>query len=71
MRLAPEGMKGDVVDLEGTFKRWLERIDARYVLIRPDFYVAVTANSPEAFQARFAKVMGALHLNDSQAIAAE
>ena len=71
VRLAPEGMKGDVVDLEGTFKRWLERIDARYVLIRPDFYVAVTANSPEAFQARFAKVMGALHLNDSQAIAAE
>jgi 3-(3-hydroxy-phenyl)propionate hydroxylase len=71
VRLATRGGKGDAIDLEGTFKRWLERIDARYALIRPDFYVAVTAKSPEAFQARFAKVMGALHLTGVPALAAE
>ncbi len=71
VRLAPEGGAGDAIDAEGTFKRWLERIDARYVLIRPDFYVAVTANSPETLQARFARVMAALHLAEAPAIAAE
>ena len=61
----------EVVDIEGTFKAWLDEIDAKYVLIRPDFYVAVTANSPEALQARFAKVMKELHLTGEPALAAE
>ncbi|MFV0296544.1 MAG: bifunctional 3-(3-hydroxy-phenyl)propionate/3-hydroxycinnamic acid hydroxylase [Hyphomicrobiaceae bacterium] len=67
---APGGAR-DVVDVEGTFKAWLDEIDAKYVLIRPDFYVAVTANSPEALQARFAKVMKELHLTGEPALAAE
>lgn len=71
VRLAAHGGKGDVIDSEGTFQRWLERIDARYALIRPDFYVAVTANSPEVFQERFAKVMGVLHFTRIPALAAE
>jgi 3-(3-hydroxy-phenyl)propionate hydroxylase len=71
VRLAPEGGIGDVVDAEGTIGAWLNRIGARYVLIRPDFYVALTADSAETLQARFAKVTRALHLSERQAIAAE
>ncbi|MEZ5755097.1 MAG: FAD-dependent monooxygenase [Paracoccaceae bacterium] len=72
---APDGSAGiaagDVVDVEGTMGRWLDRIGARYVLIRPDFYVALTAESPDALHSRFARVMQALHLRADQAIAAE
>ncbi|TXI00351.1 MAG: bifunctional 3-(3-hydroxy-phenyl)propionate/3-hydroxycinnamic acid hydroxylase [Pseudorhodobacter sp.] len=71
VRLAPAGDAGDVVDVEGTMGVWLDRIGARYVLIRPDFYVALTADSPETLQARFAKVMAALHLSQPKAVAAE
>jgi len=59
------------VDVEGTIGRWLDRIGATYVLIRPDFYVALTADSAEQLQARFARVTGALHLTESAAMAAE
>lgn len=62
VRIAPAGGTGDVIDTEGTFAQWLDRIGARYVLIRPDFYVALTADSPETLRARFDKVMAALHL---------
>lgn len=71
VRLAAPGGAGDAVDAEGTMGQWLARIGARYALIRPDFYVAVTADTPEALQARFAKVMRALHLAQVPAIAAE
>ncbi|GLO69969.1 3-(3-hydroxyphenyl)propionate hydroxylase [Phaeobacter inhibens] len=67
---APGGAH-DVIDIEGTYKNWLEDIDAKYVLVRPDFYVAVTANSPENLQSRFDKVMAALHLDSTAAVAAE
>jgi len=65
----PAGRDG-VVDVAGTIGDWLNRIGARYVLIRPDFYVALTADTPDQLQARFAKVMRALHLSQPQAIAA-
>ncbi len=71
VQICAPGGSCEVIDSEGTFKAWLEEIDATYVLIRPDFYVAVTANSPETLQARFAKVMDALHLQASPAMAAE
>jgi len=71
VRLAPKGGSGDVVDVEGTIGAWLDRIGARYVLIRPDFYVALTADTAEVLQARFAKVARALHLSERPALAAE
>jgi 2-polyprenyl-6-methoxyphenol hydroxylase-like FAD-dependent oxidoreductase len=66
----PQG-SAEVIDVESTIGDWLKRIDARYVLIRPDFYVAVTADTPELLQRRFATVMQALHLSEPQTIAAE
>jgi 3-(3-hydroxy-phenyl)propionate hydroxylase len=59
------------VDAEGTMGAWLDRIGARYVLIRPDFYVALTADTAATLQSRFAKVMRSLHLAEAQALAAE
>jgi 3-(3-hydroxy-phenyl)propionate hydroxylase len=71
VQICAPGGDCEVVDIEGTFKSWLEAIDASYVLIREDFYVAVTAKSPQALQERFAKVMDALDLNAAAAVAAE
>lgn len=71
LRLCGPSGTGEVVDVDGTIGAWLQRIGARYVLIRPDFYVAVTADTPEQLQARFATVMQALHLTEPRAIAAE
>lgn len=61
----------DVRDVEGTIGRWLDRIGADFVLIRPDFYVALAAGDAAQLQARFAKVMAALHLAEAPALAAE
>jgi hypothetical protein len=71
LRLCGPSGTGEVIDVEGTIGNWLHRIGARYVLIRPDFYVAVTADTPEQLQARFTTVMQALYLTEAQAIAAE
>lgn len=71
VQLCGPGGGCDVVDVDGTFKAWLDDIDAKYVLIRPDFYVALTANSPEKLQSRFDKVMAELHLAGQPAMAAE
>lgn len=56
------GTTCDAVDVEGTYARWLASIDARYVVLRPDFYVAATASSPESLRLRFDEVMSKLHL---------
>ena len=69
-RIDPPGGGGDAIDAEGTIGRWLDRIEARYVLIRPDFYVALTARTPEELRTRFAKVMAALQLEAEPALAA-
>lgn len=71
VKLCGPGGDCDVVDAEGTFKAWLDDINAKYVLIRPDFYVALTAASVETLQSRFDKVMSELHLAQQSAIAAE
>jgi 3-(3-hydroxy-phenyl)propionate hydroxylase len=71
VRIGAEGGDAEVIDAEGTFRRWLERIDARYVLIRPDFYVAITANRPETLRARFERIVSRLHLRETPALAAE
>ncbi len=62
VRMGAAGTACDVVDAEGTYARWLKNIDAKYVLLRPDFYVAVTANNPAQLQARFDRIMSTLQL---------
>lgn len=71
IKLGPKGSGADVIDAEGTFKAWLDQIGARYVLIRPDFYVALTAGDAASLRTRFDTVMQALHLTDLPQMAAE
>jgi 3-(3-hydroxy-phenyl)propionate hydroxylase len=56
------GTACEAVDVDGTYARWLHDIDARYVVLRPDFYVAATAKSPEGLRHRFDEVIARLHL---------
>lgn len=67
VKVGAPGTACDAVDVEGTYAKWLAAIDAKYVLLRPDFYVAVTANSPEMLRQRFDKVMSRLHLQNAVA----
>jgi len=62
VRIGLPGIACDAIDIVGTYSRWLESINARYVLLRPDFYVAATANSAEELQKQFDEVMSQLHL---------
>jgi len=64
-RTAKIGMAGtscDAVDVDGTYARWLNGIDATYVVLRPDFYVAATANSAESLQQHFDELLSKLHV---------
>jgi 3-(3-hydroxy-phenyl)propionate hydroxylase len=65
-KIGAPGTACDAVDVEGTYARWLDGIDAKYVLLRPDFYVAATANSAEALQQRFDEVMDKLHVAERE-----
>lgn len=71
VEIGPKGSAAPVIDVDGRFGVWLARAGARYALIRPDFYVALTADSAAALQARFAMVMDRLHLRTPAALAAE
>jgi 3-(3-hydroxy-phenyl)propionate hydroxylase len=62
VKVGSPGTNCDAVDINGTYAKWLDDIDARYVLLRPDFYVAATARTPEQLRERFDEVMSRLHL---------
>ena len=62
VNIGAPGTTCDAVDVNGTYAKWLQEIDAKYVLLRPDFYVAATANSAAVLQQRFDEVMSRLHL---------
>ncbi len=56
------GSQCDVEDVDGTYGAWLNEINARYVVIRPDFYVAASADSPQALRRQLDEILGKLHL---------
>ncbi|MGO4391297.1 bifunctional 3-(3-hydroxy-phenyl)propionate/3-hydroxycinnamic acid hydroxylase [Variovorax sp. M-6] len=62
VKVGRPGTSCDAVDINGTYAKWLRDIEARYVLLRPDFYVAATASTPEQMRQRFEEVMSRLHL---------
>lgn len=51
-QLCAPGGDCDEIDVEGTSRAWHGEIEAIFVLIRPDFYVALTAGSADTLQAR-------------------
>ena len=62
VKIGAPGSICDAVDVEGTYAKWLNGIGATYVLLRPDFYVAATAATPEELRHRFDEVMASLHI---------
>jgi len=53
----------DALDVDGTYTQWLSSIDATYLILRPDFYVAATAKSSGDLTRCFDEIIGYLHLN--------
>jgi len=47
----------DAVDVDGTYAAWLNRIDANYFILRPDFYIAATAKTASDISHRFDQVL--------------
>lgn len=64
VRIGTAGEEGDAVDSEGTYANWLKGINASYVLLRPDFYVAATASTPEELRYRFDSALERVCLNE-------
>lgn len=56
------GTECDAVDLNGTYAKWLNSIDAVYFILRPDFYVAATAKTDSDLARCFDHVVGQLHV---------
>ncbi len=70
VRVGTPGSSCDVADVEGRYHRWLSAIDASYVLLRPDFYVAATARTAADIRQRFNEVMASIHVRTETPLAA-
>ncbi|ERO63595.1 hypothetical protein P308_28570 [Pseudomonas piscis] len=51
-----------VEDIDGTYQAWFSDIKARYVVIRPDFYVASSASSADELRLQIEWLLHQLHL---------
>lgn len=71
VRVGAPGSDAEVVDVDGVFAAWLGDIKARYVVLRPDFYVAATATDRDHLRASLDTLLGRLHLTPQTAALAE
>lgn len=62
VKIGAPGADCDAEDVNGTYAKWMGEIDAKYVVQRPDFYVAATANSAEKLLNRLDEVLSGLHV---------
>ncbi len=62
LSLGPKGGDYDVVTKDQAYADWMAEADAQYAIIRPDFYVAATAKTPEDLGSCFDQVLNALGL---------
>lgn len=78
VRLRPRGHSGsarstgeavlEAVDVDGTYEDWFRSIDANYVVLRPDFYVAAAAGSGPELHAAVTELFGRLGSPDTETI---
>ena len=52
----------DAMDIDGTYADWLASMNAKFFILRPDFYVAATAGSDGELGVRIDEVFGKLGL---------
>ena len=62
LSIGPKKFEYDVVDINGFYADWMEEIDANYLIIRPDFYVAASAKTAPELSHCFDRVIGMLKL---------
>lgn len=67
VRVGAPGSDAEIQDVDGVFAAWLGQAGATYAVIRPDFYVAVTARDPEHLRASVGTMISRLHLTGSSA----
>lgn len=53
----------DVTTTDETYTNWMAETGAGFAIIRPDFYVAATAASPDALRGQFDKIMDRLGMS--------
>jgi len=68
VKIGALGTDCDAEDVNGTYAKWFSEIDAKYIVQRPDFYVAATANSDENLRKRFDEVLSRLHVTQTATV---
>ena len=61
LSVGPAGAGFDIDDIEGFYKNWMAELAVQYVIIRPDFYVAASAQTSAQLHRCFDYLMAALH----------
>ncbi len=56
--IGPRNSGADVIDLDGTYGQWMAVQGISYLLIRPDFFVAASAESAEVMRQAFDAISG-------------
>ena len=64
VKIGQSGSDCDAVDINGTYAQWMNSIEANYFILRPDFYVAATASTPDELRLRFDHVMASLFIDN-------
>jgi 2-polyprenyl-6-methoxyphenol hydroxylase-like FAD-dependent oxidoreductase len=62
IKIGKPGSDCDAIDVDGTYAKWLASIESKYFVLRPDFYVAATANSAEDISQGFEQVLEKLRV---------
>lgn len=66
VKIGAVGCDCDAVDVDGTYAQWMNSLNAQYFILRPDFYVAASANSAADINQRFDQVLSKLHVSLSE-----
>lgn len=61
--IGSNGTSWEIIDVDGTYAKWMNDIDATYFILRPDFYVAATAKTKEDLTRHLDKILSRLYIN--------
>jgi 3-(3-hydroxy-phenyl)propionate hydroxylase len=62
VHIGAPGSGAPVIDTEGTYGAWFDRLGVEFAVIRPDFYVAATAADADGLRDRVYALLRGLHL---------
>ena len=53
LTVGPRGSNANVIDLDGSYAAWFAKNNRKHLLVRPDYFVAATANSESEIRSAF------------------